>query len=131
MIIGVLSLVLQKNSNLQKSYKILNTTGWSFLQFTLILCVQDFKSCKQAFIFIVWKGEVNYNKFLLFCCKIRLTFIFMCLNSFTKNTIDYVFWKIIPKIKLFDILLHEQIFKGHVTKLLIHAVWRFQVRKLV
>ena len=30
-----------------------------------------------------------------------------------------------------DILLREQIFKAHVTKLLIHAVWRFQVTKLV
>ena len=55
------SILLQKNFILQTSCKILNTTGWSFL----------------AFFSIVWKGEVNYNRFLLFCCKIGLTFIFM------------------------------------------------------
>ena len=37
--------MLQKNFILL-TYKILNTTGWSFLQFTLILHVQDFKSFK-------------------------------------------------------------------------------------
>ena len=44
LIIGVLSLLLQKNSILQISYEILNTTGWSFLWFTLILRMEDFKS---------------------------------------------------------------------------------------
>ena len=34
-----------KNSILQILYKIINTTGWSVLQCTWILRIQDFKSC--------------------------------------------------------------------------------------
>ena len=36
--------MLENNSILQTSYKTLNATGCSFLQYTLILRKQDFKS---------------------------------------------------------------------------------------
>ena len=59
--------------------------------------------------------------------NIRLTFIFLCLKSFTKNAIDYIFGKVIPRSKLLinfsscENLFLEQVLKARVTKLLIHA----------
>ena len=57
--------MLQKNYILQTSYKILNRTDWSFLQVSLILRMQDLKSCKPISHSLENGGKLQQVPFFL------------------------------------------------------------------